>query len=136
MTRGHETFEHTADIGIRAFAESGAALFEEAAVAMFQTMYRPTSVGNQMFEVEAVGATVEDLLVAWLSELLVVAEAEHVALSEFEVVEWSSVAVKARVSGSSAAEVELEGSPVKAVTYHGLKVTQNDAWKATVIFDV
>lgn len=137
MERGHEAVEHTADTGFRAFAPTVEGLFEECATAMFGIMY-PDVPGRPQFScaVTAVGATFEDLLVAWLSELLWKAETNHVALTRFRVDRIDLGSVAGRAFGWRADRMELIGPPIKAVTYHGLRIGHNVGWTATVIVDV
>ena len=133
----HEPFEHTADTGFRVFAPSVEELFEESAVALFEVMYpRPTLEPNSSFSVVSTGSSFSELLVAWLSDLLWLAESEHVALTRFTIDEITLTEVRGRVSGVDLDVVELHGPPVKAVTYHGLDIRNDDGWQATVILDV
>jgi SHS2 domain-containing protein len=139
MERRHEFLDHTADTGIRVSAPDAGALFEECALAMFAVMYQSppdTTPPPANIEVAAAGDTIEELLVAWLSELLFVAEARHMVLSTFVVDELEVGLVRGLAGGRPAAEVELDGPPIKAVTYHQLEVAHNGGWWATVIFDV
>jgi len=135
--RGHRIFEHTADTGIEAWAPDLAALFEECAAAMFELMYAPPAAPPEpAVAIEATGDTTEDLLVAWLSELLYVAEVGDVALCAFTVDAMAPGTMRGRTAGVPAAAMTPSGPPIKAVTYHGLEVTRAGLWGARVIFDV
>jgi SHS2 domain-containing protein len=135
--RGHTVVEHTADSAIEAWAEELAGLFEECAAAMFELMYRPNTPSPAPdIAVEAMGDTTEDLLVAWLSELLYVAEVDDLALCGFVVDAMAPGRVEGRAAGLPAAAMSPSGPPIKAVTYHGLDITHDGSWRARVIFDV
>jgi SHS2 domain-containing protein len=135
---GYEILAHTADTGISAYGRTLPEVFEQAARAMFVLMFgevsEPTSQG---MDVAVSAETVEDLLVAWLSELLFLSEAEELAFSRFEVTGVDDRSAEGTAQGVPYPSVELVGPPIKAVTYHQLEVTQDDAgWRARVIFDV
>ena len=134
MTRGHRPIEHTADCGIEAWAPDLPGLFEECAAGMFQLMFFAAPAAASI-EVEATGSTHEEVLVAWLSELLYVAETRGLALSAFTVDRVSSEAVEGRVGGVPLTAARTRGTPIKAVTHHGLEVRHDGVWRARVIFD-
>lgn len=116
---------------------------------MFSFEYDTSTVG---FEKElAVSANADDLgglLVAWLSELLYVHDAEGFVPGDFivwEVGEPPNVragAPRLKVSGSVRGRpigdwFEQTGPQIKAVTFHGLEVKQRRAhWEATAYLDV
>lgn len=137
MDSRREPLEHTADTGFRVIAPSVEELFEECASAMFEVMYpRPTDPSTVARTVHATGRSITELLVAWLSELVWLAETEHLAVADVVVEELTPTDVHGRVSGVDADLVSLHGPPVKAVTYHGLDISHDDGWSATVILDV
>lgn len=135
----YQPLEHTADTGVVAYGRDLPELFENAAYGLFDLMYGLESLTASGPEerVAVSAAGVEDLLVAWLEELLFLSETEERAWCRFEVGEIEEGRLEARVEGVPFSEVELAGPPVKAVTYHDLEVTETDqGWCATVIFDV
>lgn len=137
MGRRREAVDHTADTGIRVFASNVEGLFEESAEAMFDLMFADhPGLPAIWFEVEATGSTFEELLVAWLSELLYTSEAHRVGLTRFLVDDIGLTSVSGRAGGWPVDEMPLEGPPVKAVTYHGLEIHHNREWSALIIFDV
>ena len=102
MSRGYETFEHTADIGIRAWGKEFSELFEEAAKALFSVIVDLDTVSvKRSLKVElnlpltptlspegrGLGEGVEELFLAWLKELLFIFETQHLLLSQFKVLE-------------------------------------------------
>jgi SHS2 domain-containing protein len=135
----HETFDHTADLGLRIRAADLNALFAEAAQALFAALVEnPDAVAPlQRLDVAIAGCDREYLLFDWLRELLYHFEVEHLLLSRF------SVTIGADgLQGSGWGEPfdpqrhEL-AHEIKAITYHGLRVEQTpDGWLAEVIVDI
>lgn len=141
---GHaETFEHTADLGLRVFGSDLPDLFEAAAVGLFDVIVvnrdavRP--VGSE--EVALAAETVPDLFLAWLNELIFRSETSHRLYSRFRVnVEDGE--------GGPQLWAAIEGEPidrdrhildheVKAATHHGLTVRPVEGgWQAEVILDI
>jgi SHS2 domain-containing protein len=135
----HETFDHTADLGLRVRAATLDALFVEAAEALFSIVVEDPATVKPVIRID-VNLTESDrelLLFDWLKELLYRFDAEHLLFSRFE--------AKVRPDGLTGAAwgEELErsrhelGHEVKAITYHGLKVEETpDGWLAEVIVDI
>ncbi|MFH1104834.1 MAG: archease [Actinomycetota bacterium] len=134
MTHGHRPIEHTADCGIEAWASDLPGLFEECAAGMFQLMFSAAPAVASI-AVSATGSTYEEVLVGWLSELLYVAETRGLALSAFIVDRASAESVEGWVGGVPPTAARTRGTPIKAVTHHGLKVRHDGVWRAQVIFD-
>jgi protein archease len=135
----HETFEHTADIGLRARAADLNSLFAEAAKAFFSVIVENA---EEVRAVDEFSVTVEaderdDLLYDWLAELLYLFDTEHVLLGEFDVTVRDgglNATVRGEPIDSTRHRLDME---VKAITYHELKVEQNgDEWLAEVIIDL
>ena len=134
-----ETFEHTADIGIRARSGTLNGLFEDSAKGLFSVIL--TNLDSvrcvQKTTIELAGNRRDDLLFDWLAELLYTFETRRVLFGRFEVrlsesglsaVAWGEVLDAGRH------ELDME---VKAVTYHGLKVEpEGEGWLAEVIVDL
>ncbi len=135
----HETFEHTADLGLRVRAADLNALFAEAAAALFTAIVDDlaTVQAVQKVEVALSGEELDFLLFDWLKELLYHFDAEHLLFSRFEV-----KVTKGRLTGTAWGEpLDPERHAltheVKAITYHGLKVERTGArWLAEVIVDI
>jgi SHS2 domain-containing protein len=135
----YETFEHTADLGLRVRAPDLNTLFAEAARALFSVIVEDlgTVVARQELHVELAGDDRAYLLFDWLKELLYHFDAEHLLLSRFEV-RVGDAGLKATAWGEplDRARHALEHE-VKAITYHGLRVEPAaDGWLAEVIVDI
>jgi len=137
--RTFEILEHTADKGVAATGRTMAEAFENAAYGMFSLFvnpgaYEPTS----QREVAVSADDREQLLWTWLSELLFIFEVDRELPVDFRIAEISDTGLRANVSVRPIGEdIEWLGAPVKAVTYHRLKVEETDGqWKAQVYVDV
>ena len=82
----HETFEHTADLGLRIRAADLDTLFVEAAQALFEAIVEDLQSVRPDRRVDAAlaGDEREYLLFDWLKTLLYHFDAEHLLLSRFE----------------------------------------------------
>jgi SHS2 domain-containing protein len=135
----YETFDHTADLGLRIRAADLDTLFAEAARALFAVLVEDlnTVAPVQQLEVTIVGDDREYLLFDWLKELLYHFDAEHLLFSRFEV-RVSETGLQGVVWGEPLDRARHElAHEVKAITYHGLRVEQTpDGWLAEVIVDI
>jgi len=134
-----ETFDHTADIGLRIRAADLDGLFADAARGLFSIMVENpdrieprTSVG-----VSLAAGNLEDLFFDWLAELLYTFDTRHLLLSQFDVnVENSSLRADCRGEAIDLRRHQLIRE-VKAITYHELSVKRvNEGWQAQVIVDI
>lgn len=127
---------HTSDVGIAAYGKSTDELFANAAAGMFSLITDLRGVRNVgEYRVRLKGDTPEDLMVAWLSELLYLHETEKLLFKQFDV-KVRKNALDAKVGG----EVMDRGRHhlhmvVKAVTYHMIEVNPRKG-VAKVIFDI
>lgn len=119
-----EFMEHTADVYIRAYGVNMQDAYQNAALALFETMTDSTKI-TQATE-ESVEIEAEDqyaLLYNWLEALLIKFETEGMLYSRFEISDWKETAetfkFKAHVWGE---KFDPQKHPqkvgVKAVTYH------------------
>jgi SHS2 domain-containing protein len=82
------------------------------------------------------GDSPEDVLVAWLTELIFLVGTKRLLLSRVEVLKAGPKELRVRVHGRPARHLPLERE-IKAATYYGLKVTRNRSRvKARIILDV
>ena len=136
---GFEIIDHTADVGIVAYGRTMEELFQNAAAATFSLMADLESVGDgTVLEVEVEAPDREELLVAWLNELIYLSDTERLLFSRFEITEMGEDHLKARVRGErmDPAKHNLKGQ-VKAATYHHLKISQTEeGLAARVILDM
>jgi SHS2 domain-containing protein len=132
---GFEEVEHTADWALHVRGGDLVELLRNASTGMYRLAgIVPGEGPQQVHEVDLKAADREGLLVAWLEELLYLAESRGLAMRDVMLEEGPSLAVRARFVLAPIAQIERS---IKAVTYHGLAVRESeDGWEATVIFDV
>ena len=134
-----ETFDHTADLGLRVRAADLDTLFAEAATALFSTIVEDLATVRPVRQI-AIELTKDEpdyLLFDWLKALLYHFDAEHILFSRFEV-KVDETGLKATAWGEPVDRSRHElGHEVKAVTYHGLRVERTaDGYLAEVIVDI
>jgi len=135
----HETFEHTADLGLRIRAPSLDQLFVEAAEALFSAIVENLDAvaPKQRVDVQLEGDDRALLLFDWLNELLYRFDTEHMVFGKFEV-QINNGTMKASAWGEPLEPSRHSlGHEVKAITYHGLRVEKEEnGWLAEVIVDI
>lgn len=133
----HRVLSHTADTGVEATAESFPRLVEELLAGMFGLMARIEGQQAQGWvETRVSSESPEELVVDALSEALSLAEVEDMVLCEFHVT-GNERDIALRLGGVAVRQAEVEGPPIKAVTYHGLDVRRRHGeWYGRVYLDV
>jgi len=136
-----ETYDHTADLGLRVFAPDLTDLFRTAAAGLFDVIV----VNRQdvrIVETEPVrlaADTIEDLFVDWLNELIFRSETRHRLYAQFDIaVEQDSVVLAGTIGGEPIdRQRHILDHEVKAATRHGLSLRrEDDGWVAEVIVDI
>jgi SHS2 domain-containing protein len=134
-----ETFEHTADLGLRVRAADLDTLFKEAAQALFAAIVDDPSTVEPRKRLEVALPTDdrEYLLFDWLRTLLYHFDSEHLLFGRFDVhVDEGGLKGTAWGEPFDPARHDL-AHEVKAITYHGLRVEKtDDGWLAEVIVDI
>jgi SHS2 domain-containing protein len=135
----YETFEHTADLGLRIRAPDKDTLFAEAGLCLFSTIVEDLGAvkPETPVDIAVTGDEVDYLLFDWLRKLLYRFDVEHWLFSRFEVkVGDSGLTAKAWGEKFDPQRHGL-GHEVKAITYHELSVEPTaDGWLAEVIVDI
>jgi SHS2 domain-containing protein len=136
-----ETFDHTADVGLRITGTDLDDLFRTAAEAVVDYIVvnrdavRPD--GIESFELSA--DDTPELLVVWLNELIFRCETKHRLYRDFVVhVSDDGRALRAEIAGEPIDRDRHElDHEVKAVTRHGLELKPDaDGWVAELILDI
>jgi len=136
----YEIIDHTSEIGIRAYGRSREELFSHMAMGMFSLIASPEHVQpKDSISIQANAEDWEELLVAWLRELLYLFSTRNFLGKSFQIHRLEPTRVEATVCGEPLDE--RRHSPdreVKAVTYCDLKIdkTADGLWSAQVIFDI
>jgi SHS2 domain-containing protein len=144
MAVSFEQFEHGADVGVRGFGATPAEAFEGAAAALFtlvcEDLSRIRPESSERVEVEAPG--LEELLVAFLNELISLADARRLVFGRVSVsIEEPAgrpVRLSARAEGEpfDARRHEFTVLP-KGASYTGLRVAlEAGRWVAQCVVDV
>ena len=139
MNMNYELLDHTGDLGIRVWAADITGLFQEAARVLFAILTDLDRVEvRQNLEVAVQGSGREELLVAWLNELLYLYEVKGLLFCDFTLGEIDEKHVKGIAMGEKFHEGRhIIKTSIKAVTYHQLEITEKDGrWQAQVIFDI
>ncbi len=139
MNPTFELFDHTADIGIRAKADTPAGLVYPAIQGLYAVLGKliPTTEQTTML-LEVPGDSRAMLLRDLLGELLFAFDHEHQMVVSAEVDEFtdSRLAVDIRISPIDMDNSELERE-IKAVTYHELDLRQTaTGYEAQFIVDI
>lgn len=141
-----ESFDHTADAGVRIEAVSPAELLRETARAFLSVLMEPDACewsekDSQEIRVDLTAPDSESLLVDFLNELIYLFDSRRLIFPEL-IVEEVKLGAGAVLRG------RLRGGPwdprrhklrtqVKAATYHGLEVRESEkGLSAEVIFDL
>jgi SHS2 domain-containing protein len=135
---GYEILEHTADVGVRAWGHTLEETFEQAAQAMAEIIgvWDPQARGEpERLVVE--GGDLGALLVDFLSELIYRHDTYDAVLAGVRVASVAQGRVDAAVAWTPRGARTAEGTQVKAVTYHRLRVERSGrGWVADVYLDV
>ena len=124
---------HTADLRLEIIAHDWPALLGEAAEAFARYLGKPERRGTPIIRhIEVDGSDREEVLVRWLSELLVINELERLAPVRVDIQQAEDTSMRALAYLQPA----TGGSHVKAVTYHDLAVALTDqGLLVRIIFD-
>lgn len=138
---GVRPIEHTADLGFEVEAASLEECFALVAVALFQTFMptrAPSGAPRIAVDVEASGTGMEEVLVAWLEELLYLSEVRQLVFENVEVTAVNQAKVIGRITGWHAdQDTAYTGPAVKGITRHGLGLEHiGSMWRARVFVDV
>lgn len=133
---GFEILEHTADVGVRSWGSSLEEAFRQSTLGLLDIIgvWRPGP--GERVEIEVDGRDPGALLVDWLSEVLYLQEVRDPVITAVEV----SAVQEGRASGAveiAARPSHIEGTAVKAITFHQLDVSRTQhGWSTTVYVDI
>ncbi|MFA4948363.1 MAG: archease [Candidatus Krumholzibacteriia bacterium] len=144
LSRGHETVDHTADMGIRGWGRTAGEAFEEAAAAMFELMVDARGLGpSRRSTISREGADLTELLIEFLNGMLADADLSGTVYLGATITKLDNA------GGTWALDAAIEGVPledvrdrlrieVKAATYCGASVREPDpgVWVAQCVVDL
>ena len=136
---GFSLLEHTADMGIEAWAGSLEELFAIMADGLRELMFGDRRAEPaQAVTVSLVAADEVELLIAWLNEIIYHVEVKQLVPAEFEVLRVANHRLQARIGGArfDPARHSMERQ-AKAATYHQVLLEQRPVgWHARVYVDL
>ena len=137
--RGYEFFDHTADVGIRAKGTTLEELFVRMARGLTELIAEDSGLQprqSKLITLTSDGA--EELLLAWLQELLFWFSTERFLPVQYTLSAVTQTALMGTVRGDVFDPARhVQGREVKAITRHQLRVRQVDnEWEAEVIVDI
>lgn len=138
MVKRFEVIDHTADVGIAAYGKDLKEAFANAAYALFSLMVDLEGVDEtSCHDVKVTAEDQDDLLVAWLNELIYIVEVENVLFKRFEVGELTETRLSATCYGETIDPQRHKLKVgVKAATYHMLRIDKGDGFRVQVLLDI
>jgi protein archease len=132
-----ELIDHTGDVGIRVRAPTLPALLAESARAMYDLLVDAPDASAQREDRIVVEGAGDELLRAWLGELLYRFSVEEAIYVAFDIeIDDRGLRAVARGQKLDRARHSVR-TELKAVTYHGLALRrENGGWLGEVIFDI
>ncbi|MFN3284783.1 MAG: archease [bacterium] len=134
-----EVLEHTAEVGLRASADSLGSLLQELAAGLFGLITDPQTVQErESWQVEVQADDLTALAVEWLNELLFLHARDGMLARRCAVDEAGEGRVRATVWGERFDPGRHpRGIEVKSATYHQARVEPSSGgWTAVVYLDV
>jgi SHS2 domain-containing protein len=130
----------TADVGLTSCGLSLTEVYANMAKGLFSLITPLSRIRKKLcHRVDARASSYEDLLVAWLNELIFIRETEGLLFRYFEITSLVEDHLKSACFGEVIdPKRHLLRMEIKAATYHRTSVLQdsNGLWHARVIFDV
>ena len=131
-----EILEHTADVGVRATAPTVEGVFEQVTLGLLEITGAAATGAGERTAIEVEANDLGALLVDWLEEVLYLQDARDAVVGDVSVTRVA----EGRAEGSvaiSPCDRDREGTAVKGIRYHQLRVEEIDgAWIAVVYFDI
>ena len=137
--RTFEILDHTGDIGIIVYGRDLNELFFNAGRAftsLLTNLNRIRTTLDRTIVLES--KNLEELMVAWLGELLYLFDAKALLFRKFYLEKVNRYSLRATARGELfQPERHLLKREIKAVTYHLVKVENKDGrWQGRIIFDL
>jgi SHS2 domain-containing protein len=134
----YETFEHTADIGLRIYGSNLKELFTNAAIGLFSLIADCKKVKpTKEIKINLKEENREELFISWLNELIFQFSAHGFLPRDFQIKDISDNSISANIKGEKVDSTRHKIlTEIKAATYHELKIENiGNRLKAQVILD-
>jgi len=135
-----ELISHTADVRVKAVADSPEELFEISATALCSIMLSDsplpeTKVYTEQYDFEINSIDLTALLIDFLAEQLSLMSTYYVLLPKLIIEKINNVSIKGKFLGF---KIDSFHEDVKAVTYHEARIVRNSDGKleTMIIFDL
>lgn len=139
MSTTIERIGHTADVGLRVKAASAPDAFVAVAQGMFEILLsRRDAAETEEWAIHVTADDWQDLLVAWLEELLYRFEMEEMVPASFEIKRLDPEQLEARIRGERLDPDRHEvGTQIRAVTSNHIYARQMSAgFEVQIVFDI
>lgn len=129
------------DAGIRVTGRCAEEVFTQSALAVYSLMVDSSTVSAiEVVDIRVQSHSLDDLLVAWLNELIFLRDARDFIASKVEItmLDCFEFKVEAVLAGEVFDAARHKGGLlIKAATYHNLRLEKTDGkWMAEVMFDI
>ncbi len=130
--------QHTADIKFQAFGNSLKEVFENSALALFNTIYDKKIKEKEKFKIKVQGNDLESLLYNFLEEVLVLIDSKNFLPAKIKILKFSEedFKIEAEILGDDAKNYEIS-MQVKAITYNEMFIKKKkNKWISQVVLDI
>jgi len=135
----YEEISHTADVALRIYGKDLKELFSNAALGMFDIMADLEGIRGSVFiDVKLEAPSKEELLVAWLDELLYNFYTKGIIFFGFDITELAENRLLAKARGRHLGENKNRlKREIKAATFHNIAIKEApDGLTVDIVFDV
>ena len=131
---GFRYLEHVADCCVEVKAENSADLFYQSMLALYNVMEPNSSSEFVIRDMELEAANTEDLLIAFLNEILFSVDSYYEVYDEIDFLDLNDKRIKAQLQGKKISQISNQ---IKAATYHEFSIKiENGVMNATFILDL
>jgi SHS2 domain-containing protein len=133
----YKILEHPADVRVQVFGKTKEELFLNAMKGMNEVLRAQVTDNSKQVagKIRIKSVDLNALLVDFLSEVLYLIQTKKEIYNSIKFSKFNDKELEGELIGN---KVESFGEDIKAVTYHGLKITKNkqNLWQATILFDI
>ncbi|BDB97626.1 archease [Saccharolobus caldissimus] len=138
--KAFEFFDHTADVGIKAYGKTLEEAFSNAALGVFEIITDTSKVEQkEQREIYINSYDLENLLYKWIEELLYYYDTELMLFSRFDImIDTDNMILEGIAWGERFDEKKHERrTVVKAMTYHQMSIEKiDDMYIITFVVDI